>query len=392
MDIKVLSEEHYLQSMNLSMYAFQYQVPDSEIPKRLKSLKKHRLLGIFEGDELASKLHILSLKVKLGERDWKMGGIAGVASYPEHRRKGHVNALMKRALEDMDQEGNIVSFLHPFQIDFYRRFGWEIISDNRKVTVEKIDLKPVESQPGKIKRHNEKGHTIDIEKIYDQYASKHSAMLARDSEWWATSIYGSQTAAVYYDTKNEAAGYLLFEVKDNVMKVEEYVSLTHEARKGLWNFICQHDSMVDRVEVLISIHDPFPYFLKEPKLKTEIYPYFMGRIVNAEKALSTYPFITSTAGKNVFLHLDDTSAPWNTGTYIIGQEGVKFHPGKEGNSCVTAPKRGLHLNINTLTAMLFGYKRPLELYELDLLTGDIDEIEELEHSIPAFKPFFYDFF
>ncbi len=146
MDIKVLSEEHYLESMKLSMYAFQYQVPESDVPKRLETLKKHHLLGIFEGEELASKLHILSLKVKLGHLEWKMGGIAGVATYPEHRRKGHVNALMKRALVDMDQDGNIVSFLHPFQVDFYRRFGWEIISDNKKITIEKINLNPVERQ------------------------------------------------------------------------------------------------------------------------------------------------------------------------------------------------------------------------------------------------------
>ncbi|MBT2694721.1 GNAT family N-acetyltransferase [Bacillus sp. ISL-55] len=392
MDIKVLSEEHYLDSMNLSMYAFQYKVPDSDIPKRLETLKKHRLLGIFEGEELASKLHILSLKVKLGQQDWKMGGIAGVATYPEHRRKGHVNALMKKALEDMNEKEDIVSFLHPFQIDFYRRFGWEVISDNRKITIDKIDLKPVDRQPGKIKRHTEKNHTLDIERVYEQYAAMHSAMLARDPEWWRTSIYGEQTAAVYYDSKNEASGYLLYEIKENVMKVEEYVSLTHEARKGLWNFICQHDSMADRVEVLLSVHDPFPYFLKEPKLKTEVYPYFMGRIVNAEKALTTYPFSTRTDGENVFLHLDDAAAPWNTGTYIIGQEGVAFHPVKEGGTCVTAPKRGLQLNINTLTAMLFGYKRPLELFELKLLRGDINEVEELEQALPTFKPFFYDFF
>lgn len=392
MEIKVLTEEHYLQSLKLSEYAFQYKVPESDIPKRLGTLKKHRLLGIFEGEELASKLHILSLKVKLGHQEWKMGGIAGVATYPEHRRKGHVNALMKRALKDMEQGGNIVSFLHPFQIDFYRRFGWEIVSDNRKITIEKIDLKPVERQEGIIKRHTENRHSEAIERVYDRYAELHSAMLARDPEWWRTSIYGEQTAAVYYDRANEAAGYLIYEVKDNVMKVEEFVSLNHEARKGLWNFICQHDSMVERVEVLTSVHEPFPFFLKEPKLKTEIYPYFMGRIVNAEKALSSYPFSNRPEGKNVFIHLEDGAAPWNAGTFIIGQEDVKFHPVKEGGSCVTAPKRGVHLNINTLTAMLFGYKRPMELFELELITGDIDEVKELEHIIPAFKPFFYDFF
>jgi predicted acetyltransferase len=392
MEIKVLTSDHFLQSLKLSEYAFQYKVPESGIPKRLERLKKHRLLGIFEGNELASKLHILSLKVLLGETEWKMGGIAGVATYPEYRRNGHVKALMKKALADMNQDGSIVSFLHPFQIDFYRRFGWEIISDNRKVTVEKINLKPVDTQPGKIKRHTEKAHTNDIETVYRQYAGMHSGMLARDSDWWNSSVYGSQFAAVYYDSENVAAGYLLYEVKDNVMKVEEYVSLTNEARKGLWNFICQHDSMVDQVEVLLSVHDPFPYFLKEPKLKTEISPYFMGRVVNAEKALSNYPFLSSDTDRKVFIHLDDSAAPWNTGTYLISWEGIKFYPVKEGGSCVTAPKKGLHLNINSLTAVLFGYKRPKELFGLELIKGDLEEVEHLEKIIPLFKPFFYDFF
>ncbi|CAM3754209.1 enhanced intracellular survival protein Eis [Mesobacillus thioparans] len=392
MEIRVLTSEDYLKSMKLSEYAFQYKVPETDIPKRLETLKKHRLLGIFEGDELASKLHILSLKVLLGETEWKMGGIAGVATYPEHRRKGYVNALMRKALADMNQDDCIVSFLHPFQIDFYRRFGWEIITDNRKVTVEKINLHPVDPQPGKIERHTEKGHTGEIEKVYRQYAAMHNGMLARDAEWWKSSVYGSQFAAVYYDSGNVAAGYLLYEVKDNIMKVEEYVSLTNEARKGLWNFICQHDSMVDKVEVMLSVHDPFPYFLKEPKLKTEVSPYFMGRIVNAEKALSSYPFLHSDTDRKVFIHLDDPTAPWNTGSYLISREGIKFYPVKEGSSCVTEPKRGLHMSINSLTAILFGYKRPQELYDLELLKGDIDEVKQLEQITPAFKPFFYDFF
>ncbi|MBT2678439.1 GNAT family N-acetyltransferase [Bacillus sp. ISL-35] len=392
MEIKVLTKEHYLQSMKLSEYAFQYNVPESDIPKRLETLNKHRLLGIFEGNELASKLHILSLKVLLGETEWKMGGIAGVATYPEYRRKGYVNALIKKALADMNQDGSIVSFLHPFQIDFYRRFGWEIISDNRKVTVEKINLRPVEIQPGKIKRHTEKGHTSDIEMVYRQYAGMHSGMLARDSDWWNSSVYGSQFAAVYYDSENEAAGYLLYEVKDNIMKVEEYVSLTNEARKGLWNFICQHDSMVDQVELMLSVHDPFPYYLKEPKLKTEISPYFMGRIVNATKALSSYPFLNSDSDRKLFIHLDDSAAPWNTGAYLISREGIKFYPVKEGGSCVREPKRGLHMSINSLTAVLFGYKRPKELFELELIKGDLEAVEQLEKITPPFKPFFYDFF
>lgn len=390
MEIKVLTEDDYLQSMELSMYAFQYQVPEKDIPKRLETLKKHRLLGIFEGEKLASKLHILSMNVKLGKLDWKMGGIAGVATYPEHRRKGYVNALMKKSLEEMRDNGDIVSFLHPFDIHFYRKYGWEVISDYRTVQIEKKDLKPVGHQSGRIMRYKEESHSSEIEEVYEKYAIRHSAMLTRDASWWQSSIYGSQTAAVYYNALDEATGYLLYEVKDQVMKVEEFVPLDHEARVALWNYICQHDSMVDRVEMRLSVHEPFPYFITSPKLKTEIFPYFMGRIVNAEKAIGTYPFINGSS--NVFLHLEDAMAPWNSGTFLIGQEEIKYFPVKEGSACVKPPERGLQLNINALTALLFGYKRPMELYEMDMIKGAMKEVEELEKKIPRFKPFFYDFF
>lgn len=390
MEIKVLTEEHYLQSMKLSMYAFQYQVPEADIPKRLEALKKHRLLGIFEGDELASKLHILSLKVKLGHLEWNMGGIAGVATYPEHRRKGHVNALMKKALSEMNENGDVVSFLHPFNINFYRRYGWEIISDYKRVQIEKKDLKPIGKLNGKIKRFTEDSHTEEIEQVYDKFAKRHSAMLSRDKDWWNKNIYGPQTAAVYYNAVHEAEGYILYEVKDEIMKVEEYVSISPEARTGLWNFICQHDSMVEKVEIKTSVHDPFPYFLIEPKQKTEVYPYFMGRIVNAEKALKTYPF--NGEGKSVILHLDDNMATWNAGTYIIGSNEVSFFPVKQGSLCTKPAERGLHLGVNALTALMFGYKRPIELYEMGLIQGKAEEVMELEKEIPPFKPFFYDFF
>jgi predicted acetyltransferase len=53
---------------------------------------------------------------------------------------------------------------------------------------------------------------------------------------------------------------------------------------------------------------------------------------------------------------------------------------------------GLSLDINTLSAMLFGYKRPADLYEIGQIEGGEEAIKGLETLIPARKAFFYDFF
>jgi predicted acetyltransferase len=103
-------------------------------------LKCHEIWGEFENEELISKLHILSLEIKIENCRFSMGGIAGVATWPEHRRKGSVTRLLNKALSAMKKKGQTISLLHPFNINFYRRFGWELTASVNKPTSSKQDV------------------------------------------------------------------------------------------------------------------------------------------------------------------------------------------------------------------------------------------------------------
>jgi predicted acetyltransferase len=179
-------------------------------------------------------------------------------------------------------------------------------------------------------------------------------------------------------------------VKDRKLDVLEFVALNQEARAGMWNFICQHDSMVDTVSLLTSNHELLPFILQQPKVKTEVTPYFMARIVDAKQCLQKYQFNDGT--DKVFIHLEDQYAPWNNGSYLITNREVKVFKEKQGSNCVQPPQKGVRMDINSLTSLLFGYKRPAELFELGYLKGDESEIAVLEKLFPHSKSFFYDFF
>ena len=390
MEIKELTEKDYTESMKLSMYAFQYKIPEESIASRIEMLKRHRVIGVWEDHILAAKLHIIPFHIYINDQEWKMGGVAGVATYPEFRRNGYVKRLIIEALERMRKEEQIVSLLHPFDIGFYRKFGWEVFTENKKLLIEKKDLKFLEKQSGSIKRFHKESHHPDIETVYAQYSKKYMGMLVRDLTWWKNNIYDDSQIAVYYDNSDEAKGYILFEVKERKMDVHEFTTLDKEARAGLWNFICQHDSMVDQVSILTSNHELLPFILQQPKVKTEVTPYFMARIVDAEQCLQKYQFNDSTL--KVFIHLEDEYAPWNNGSYLIGNGEVKVFKEKQGSNCVQPPQRGVRMDVNALTALLFGYKRPAELFELGYLKGPESEIAVLESLLPRYKPFFYDFF
>ncbi|MFF2447959.1 enhanced intracellular survival protein Eis [Neobacillus sp. NPDC058068] len=389
--VREVTENEYLEAIKLSEYAFQYKVSEADKPARKESLKDHKIIGIWDDNMLAAKLHMIPLKVFMKDAEWEMGGIAGVASYPEYRRNGYIKTLMIDSLKHMQNNGQIVSLLHPFDISFYRKYGWEILSEQKKLTIEKIDLKFLEMQPGFIRRYTKETHNEEIEKIYDQFCTQYTGMLKRDTNWWKQKVYGEDSQlAVYYNSNQEAKGYILYEVKDRKMTVEELVALDHEGRIGLWNFICQHDSMVENVTINLPIHDPLPYLMPQPKVKTELYPYFMARVVNAEECLRRFPFIQDS--ESLFLHLEDLYAPWNNGSYLLGKGEIKVYKEKAGAQCVHPPKKGIQLNINSLSTILFGYKRPMELYDMGYLKGSKTEIELFEKMVPALKSSFLDFF
>lgn len=177
---------------------------------------------------------------------------------------------------------------------------------------------------------------------------------------------------------------MLYKIENYKMTVEEFVPLHNEARNGLWNFICQHDSMIKDLEMTVSENEPLLYTLQEPRVKTEIKPYFMGRIVDVEQFLKQYELNWNNVQQEVILHITDSFAQWNNITVRIANHEITI---------IEEPiDKGIKLDINALSTILFGYRRPLELNELELISGSEEEIRAFESVVPVRKPFIYDFF
>jgi predicted acetyltransferase len=385
-----LREDQFRDAIRLSEYAFQYKVPEDQMEQRIENLKnRHRVFGILDGQTLASKLHLIPFDIYMGTVTMKMGGVAGVATYPEYRRRGHVKELLLHALRHMKDNGYPVSMLHPFSVPFYRKYGWELFLNRLKCSLSKADLVMHRHVPGQIRRFTKQSHNCDVEKVYEQFAKRYLGMLVRDKEWWLQAVYHDLFAAVYYDEQNEPQGYILYEVKDSRMTVEEFIALNGEARSGLWNFICQHDSMIKELEITTHERDPLLFSLPEPRVKAELTPYFMVRIVDVESFLHQYPFDWTNGRDSVVLHITDAFAPWNNRTVRLSDGDVTILAEEAGAKYAV---RGVRLNINCLSTALFGYKRPQELHEIGLLSGTEEEIRAFERLIPPLQPFFYDFF
>ncbi len=381
MAIERITEERFMDSVRLSEYAFTYKVPEERLDMKLEDIKKHQIFGIYESEMLAAKLHLIPLTAYVGDQPFKMGGIAGVATYPEYRRRGYVKELLTNVLETMKTQGFTISMLHPFDVSFYRKYGWELFCNRLKTVHQRADLVMLKHVGGTVKRYLFDNVNLDeLKQIYSQYATQFSGMLVREDDWWK-SVVDDQHIAVYYDTSKQPTGYILYESKDNKMTVEEFVPVNFEARCGLWNFICQHDSMISELEMITFEKEPLFFALKKQKtMKREVSPYFMVRIVDVEAFLKEYKF---AGNETLKLQISDPFAAWNEKTYLV----------KDGDVRVTKETEGaLKLSINALSTALFGHMRPVELFAAGMINGADSDVEVFEKMIPNRQAYIYDFF
>ncbi|WP_074609150.1 enhanced intracellular survival protein Eis [Bacillus cereus group sp. BfR-BA-01350] len=385
MNVIRLKEDKFREALRLSEYAFQYKVEEERMQQQLTRMKEsHEVYGIMEGNDLAAKLHLIPFHIYIGKEKFKMGGVAGVATYPEYRRSGYVKELLQHSLQTMKKDGYTVSMLHPFAVAFYRKYGWELCANLLVCHMTKSDLVMKKQVIGTVKRFNKENHSEEVEKLYETFAERFSGMLVRNEKWWLQAVYDDLTLAIYYDENKTAAGYMLYKIEKSKMTVEEFVPLHNEARNGLWNFICQHDSMIKELEMTVSENEQLLYTLQEPRVKTEIKPYFMGRIVDVEQFLKQYELNWNNVQQEVILHITDSFAPWNNVSVRLANYEITI---------IEEPMdKGIKLDINALSTILLGYKRPLELNELELISGSEEEIRAFEKIVPVRDAFIYDFF
>lgn len=387
--MRKLNISDYSESLELSCYAFQYKLSEEDIKQRIESMKKQNIIGIFDDGKLVSKLGIRPFHIWVENMKIKMGGIAGVATYPEYRRKGYVKELIKQSLIEMRENGQIISVLHPFSYGFYRKYGWELFSDFSVIHLTKPDLIYSENVSGYVKRFSADSYNEyikDIENIYDRYTQKYIGMFVREHNWWIEAVIKDFHTAVYYNQMNEPLGYLIYNMQNSKMFVKEFIPLNHEARKGMWNFICQHDSMLKEIEIWAEVNDPLLFTIINPKVKVEQIAFPMARIVDVPAFLQVYPFNWQSLECQIILNIVDEYAPWNNGTYTV-------RPGKTSNVLAdSSEEEGLTMSINTLSTLMLKYKSASELHEFELIKGNMHDACKLDNILPNKKPRFLDGF
>lgn len=391
-EIRQLTREEMFDSITLSEFAFQYELSPEDKEERIRQADPNQSWGYWIDGKLASKLTILDFHTWIGGREFAMGGVAGVATWPEYRRQGMVGKLLRHALRTMRDNGQTISFLHPFSYPFYRRFGWNNLTEYRKYTIETDKLIGVFAPgAGTVERIALEPEAVGA--VYEAYAKTFNGMLKREDKYWRERVFKLKkgTAAVYRNAAGEMRGYVFYQVRDMVFKVHELVWLDEEARSALWKFIADHDSMMERVELQAPADDRLPLLLPNPRFKQETVPYFMARVVDAAAFLAQYPFLPGRAEKFT-LRVRDEQADWNDGAFELSIDAEGAAVVRRLDSGEAGAGSELRLSIQTLSALLIGCEQAPWLQSIGRIAGSAEQAQALDARIPRKTTYLADYF
>lgn len=400
-EIRQLMHEHLDAKMELLQFAFQMTLSPERLEEERKYFRPELDFGLFdESGRLLSIVTVLPFETWIGGRKLAMGGVAGVASWPDARRQGGVRRLLQHSLVAMRQRGQSVSMLAPFSFAFYRKLGYEMTIERKQYTLETRHLPPREETPGTVKIVA-KDHAL-LNNVYASYAAQFAGALVRDAQWWERKVLSKPgIVAAYFDEAGAAQGYVFYEVSARTFKVHDWAALTEDARRALWSYAANHDSMITQLTITMPADDALSFLVPDPRFKQEVQPYFMSRIVDAEAFLPQYRFTEAERASEIALTIADSHAPWNEGSWRLRIEAdgtakltraAGDGAASEVTSGVGTASDGLVCDIQTLTAMLVGDRRPVWMHQVGRLQGPREQALELERRVPMQRPFLADFF
>ena len=91
----------------------------------------------FDGDgQMMSAITVPTYQMWFDGQPVRLGGIGGVSTLPQYRRRGGIRACFEALLPELYRREYDFSYLYPFSTAFYRKFGYECCVQKQLVTVD----------------------------------------------------------------------------------------------------------------------------------------------------------------------------------------------------------------------------------------------------------------
>lgn len=337
-EIKEFYGEETLKYKKLCTKLFRFSNPDllneEEYSKKLIDDDNNRdkdfvRLGAFYNGILYAGIEMIPYDVNINGKVCKMYGIGGVISDPECPQKGAVKELFKKGFEIMREKGVYISHLYPFEVNYYRQYGYDMSCEHSKWYV---PIKAITSFKDGELRHFDNSDKMkkDIIDIYNTFSKNKNMSIVRTEKQWndffeSHKSYTTNYFSYVHYTDGIADGYMCYVTKENAdrpmdLETERFWFTSFEGLRGLISYFPTQKSYADNAIIKLpadidisALIDSCGGWGKKNASKVS-FTDGTSKVVDVEKILLNSEYYNS--GK-VTIKINDTYCPWNNDCFTL---------------------------------------------------------------------------
>ena len=326
---------------------------------------------------------VVDCRMRIGSAVIDVGGIGGVGTLQEFRRKGYSRRVMEAALALMQRERYSISFLHGIQ-DFYHRFGYLTCMPEHEFY---LDTRDAERAPAGAKtRKLRPGDLPSIARLYNRDNAVRTGSVVRDPRHWPGFRKGTwwtfpAGVQVVVDARSRATGYVVYDQVEDCCRVAEVGGQGEEVFAAILHFLAQRAVKLRRERVWIDApaDHPFAIYCRQFGLRLHsLYPRnerSMGRIIDFPRCMQRIlPELARRWGSEernktlcIRTDLGEGTLGWKEGRLVL-----------EGK----LERGSVQLRQQHLIQLLMGYVRPSDLAGLGLIKLPRDRSGLVERLFP----------
>ena len=288
-------------------------------------------------------------------------GVTVVGTFPTHRRRGVLKAMMRAQLDDVHARGEPLALLWASEDTIYGRYGYGMASQCADVKIPREHAafaKPLERE-GTLRIVDAEEALRLFPRVWDAVRRRTPGMLARTRNWWELRILfeppggggeGGPKRFVVLERRGRPEGYAVYRhkpkwdegVADSELQIVEAVALDGRPTAEIWRYLLDIDWAARITASLLPVDHPLWWLLAAPRtMRPRIGDGVWVRLVDVGAALSARGYAADGA---VVFDITDDFCPWNSGRWRLAR----------GRAKRTAAAAQLRLDVSALGCAYLG--------------------------------------
>jgi predicted acetyltransferase len=345
--------------------AFHEEPHEEDLKLWQRAIEPERALVVQSGEEIVATTALFSFPaLAVPGAQVPIAGVSAVGVHPVHRRRGMLDRMMRRVLEDVHERGDeAIAGLWASEAGIYGRYGYGLATRLWELSVRSAEAQLRVPAPEARPRPGAPADLLaDIKAVHAAHQRERVGTLARDDLHWEFEIADfehdregfGRLRALVWDGPDGPAGYALYAVRGkwedhhpaDEVKLNELVAATPEAARALWDHLLSLALTRKLTWGMGALDEALPHLLTDPRaVGGTVRDALFVRLVDVPRALAERRY---TLPVDVVFEVTDAACPWNAGRWRLSGDAT-------GADCErTTDAAELGLDVTELGATYLG--------------------------------------